>query len=146
MKIRVGHQPVYRFTAVNASGNELKMDASPEIGGENTGFRPMETLLAGLGGCSGIDVVNLLRKKKQDFTSFNVEVTAEREAGQVPALFKTIGVDFFIEGENIQPEKITSSVELSMQKYCSVAKTLEKTAQINYAVYVNGEKIHEVQP
>jgi len=145
MKVSVKHLPVYRFTAVNESGNEVKMDASPAIGGENTGFRPMEILLAGLGGCTGIDIVSLLKKKKQDFSSFNVEVKAQRYTDQVPALFKHILVEFFIEGENIQAEKITSSADLSMQKYCSVAKTLEKAVQIDYIVYINGQKVHEVK-
>lgn len=145
MNVSVKHQPVYRFTAVNESGNELQMDASPAIGGENTGFRPMETLLAGLGGCTGIDIVNLLKKKKQDFTAFRVEVKAERYTDQVPSLFKNIFVEFFIEGEYFQNEKMISSVDLSMQKYCSVAKTLEKAVNIDYAVYINGQKVHEVK-
>lgn len=144
MKVELSHQPVFRFTATNGSGNELKMDASPSIGGENTGFRPMETLLAGLGGCSGIDVVNLLKKKKQDFSVFRVEVEADRYTDQVPSLFKSIFVSFWIEGDSIQPEKVTSSVDLSMQKYCSVAKTLEKAVGIGYAVFINGQKVHEI--
>lgn len=143
MKISVSHQPVFRFTATNESGNTLNMDASPAIGGENTGFRPMETLLAGLGGCSGIDVVNILKKKKQDFSSFNVEVHAERHPTEVPSLFTAIHVDFKITGENISLEKVTGAVDLSMLKYCSVAKTLEQAAPITYAVFVNGEKVHQ---
>jgi putative redox protein len=142
MKVKISHQPAYRFTATNEENNTVNMDASPSIGGEGTGFRPMEILLAGLGGCSGIDVVNILQKKKQAFDKFEVEINGHRDANEVPSLFKDIEVEFRIEGNDIQNEKIISAVQLSMDKYCSVAKTLEKTATIRYTILVNNNRIY----
>lgn len=142
MKVKISHQPNYRFTATNEENNTVKMDASPSIGGEGTGFRPMEILLAGLGGCSGIDVVNILQKKKQAFDKFEVEVNGHRDANQVPSLFQEIDVEFSIEGNDIQNEKVISAVQLSMDKYCSVAKTLEKTATIRYTIRVNKNLVY----
>lgn len=142
MKVKISHQPAYRFTATNEENNTVNMDASPSIGGEGAGFRPMEILLAGLGGCSGIDVVNILQKKKQAFDKFEVEINGHRDANEVPSLFKDIEVEFRIEGNDIQNEKIISAVQLSMDKYCSVAKTLEKTATIRYTILVNNNRIY----
>lgn len=144
MKIVVKHAPAYRFEAINETGNTVLMDASPAVGGEGTGMRPMEMLLAGLGGCSGIDVVSILKKKKQDFTALKVEVYGDRNPEEVPSLFKKIRMEFYLDGENIENAKMIRAVELSVQKYCSVAKTLEKTAVINYTIFVNNEKIQEV--
>lgn len=141
MKIKVEHSPVFRFKASNAEGNTMQMDASPSIGGEQTGMRPMEVLLAGLGGCSGIDVVSILTKMKQPFQNLTIEVNGHRNADEVPSLFTEIDVDFYVEGEHLDQNKIQHAVDLSMQKYCSVAKTLEKSAKINYAIYINNKKI-----
>jgi putative redox protein len=143
MKIVVEHFPVYRFKAINETGNEVHMDASPGIGGEGTGMRPMEMLLAGLGGCSGIDVVSILKKKKQECTSFKMDVRAVRDPHEVPSLFKSIQVDFYFEGDGISNDKVMQAVDLSIGKYCSVAKTLEKSAGITYSVFVNGKAIAE---
>ncbi|HYG51696.1 MAG TPA: OsmC family protein [Flavobacteriales bacterium] len=143
MQVIVEHFPAFRFKAVNETGNEVHMDASPAIGGEETGMRPMEMLLAGLGGCSGIDVVNILKKKKQEFGSFKMHVNAVRDPREVPSLFKTIQVDFYFEGERINTDKVMQAVDLSIGKYCSVAKTLEKTAAITYSIFVNGKAITE---
>ncbi len=144
MKIIVKHQPVYKFKATNETGNEIAMDASPNIGGEGTGMRPMEMLLAALGGCSGIDVVSILKKKKQDFTKFEIEISGDRDSNEVPSLYKSIHVDFHFEGESINNDKIIQAVDLSIQKYCSVAKTLEKSAVITYSIFVNKIEIVRV--
>lgn len=144
MKITVKHQPIYRFKATNETGNEIVMDASPNIGGEGTGMRPMEMLLAALGGCSGIDVVSILNKKKQAFSNFVVEINGDRDVNEVPSLYKSIQVDFYFEGNDINNDKIIQAVDLSIQKYCSVAKTLEKSAVITYSIFVNKTEISKV--
>ena len=144
MKIVVDHHPAYRFKATNETGNEILMDASPNIGGEGTGMRPMEMLLAALGGCSGIDVVSILNKKKQAFKSFTMEVNGDRDASEVPSLYKSIHVDFYFEGDNINNDKIIQAVDLSIQKFCSVAKTLEKSATITYSIFVNKKELARV--
>lgn len=100
----------------------------------------MEMLLMAIGGCSGIDVVSILKKQKQEIKNFSIEVDGEREAGKEPSLYKHIEVVFLLEGD-MDPSKAKRAVELSMDKYCSVAKTLEKTAEINYSVKLNGVRI-----
>jgi putative redox protein len=119
------------FEAKNEAGVAIPIDGSPAIGGENKGARPMELLLMGLGGCSGIDIITILQKMKQTVTNFSILIDGEREQGKEPSLFETIHVVFKLTGD-LDPEKVGRAVSLSMDKYCSVAKTLEKTAKITY--------------
>ena len=123
----------YHFEAKNEQGNSISIDASPAIGGENKGPRPMELLIMGLGGCSGIDVLSILRKQKIEPEGFRIKLHADREKDAVPSLFTEILVEFIFKG-NIDPIKAERAVKLSMDKYCSVAKTLEKTATITYKI------------
>lgn len=123
----------YHFEAKNEQGNTISIDASPAIGGENKGPRPMELLIMGLGGCSGIDVLSILRKQKIEPESFRIKLHAEREKDATPALFTEIEVEFIFKGD-IDPAKAERAVKLSMEKYCSVAKTLEKTAVITHSI------------
>ncbi len=125
----------YHFGAKNESGNTIDMDASPAIGGLGLGARPMELLIMGLGGCSGIDVLSILRKQKIEPIGFRIKISAEREKDAVPSLFKEIHVKFIFKGP-IDEAKATRAIGLSMDKYCSVAKTLEKTAKITYEMNI----------
>jgi putative redox protein len=111
------------------------MDGSPAVGGENKGFRPMQMLLAALGGCSTIDIVSILKKQRQPVDDIAITVEGEREPGVEPSLFRDIRVHFTLKG-NLDEDKVRKAVELSMEKYCSVAKTLEKTAAITYSFSV----------
>ena len=133
MKITVNRQeaPFY-LQAKNEEGNTLMMDASPAIGGTGRGFRPMEMLLAGLGGCSSIDVVVILQKSKQPLDHIEVEIDGHRQEGVEPSLFQTIHVKYKLRG-GFTDEAAQRAVDWSMQKYCSVAKTLEKTATITWS-------------
>ncbi len=126
----------FNFEATNDFGNKILIDGAPEIGGHNKGFRPMETLLAALGGCSGIDIALILKKQRQEVESFEIEVDGKREKIQEYSLFREITVHFKLKGK-IDQEKAERAVQLSMEKYCSVTKTLEPTAKINYKVTVN---------
>jgi putative redox protein len=116
------------------------MDASPTIGGENLGVRPMEMLLCALGGCSGIDVISILKKQKQEPSDFSIKIDGEREQGKEPALWKNIHAEFSFAG-NLDAQKLIRAVELSLEKYCSVAKTLEQSATITYTIILNDKKI-----
>ncbi len=128
------------FVAKNEQNVELAIDGSPEIGGKDLGFRPMQMLLAGLGGCSGIDIVNILKKQRQQLDEFDIEIDGAREVGVEPSLFKDIHVIFKLKGPNLDENKVKKAVELSMDKYCSVAKTLESSAKITYEFEVNGAR------
>jgi uncharacterized OsmC-like protein len=142
MKITLSRQnDAVHFIAKNEQDTVMHIDGSPEIGGENKGFRPMQMLLAALGGCSSIDVVSILKKQRQVLETFDIEIEGEREAGKEPSLFQDILVTFKLTGASLDPEKVKKAVALSMDKYCSVAKTLEKTATIKYLMVLNGVEI-----
>ena len=139
MKITLSRQnDAVHFLAKNEQDVSFNIDGSPEIGGENKGFRPMQLLLAALGGCSSIDVVSILKKQRQVLEGFDIEVDGEREAGKEPSLFQDIVVTFKLKGVTLDPDKVKKAVALSMEKYCSVAKTLEATAKITYRINLNG--------
>ncbi|TAH28207.1 MAG: OsmC family peroxiredoxin [Cytophagales bacterium] len=116
--------------ATNESGVKLLMDGSDAIGGKNLGMRPMQILLASLGGCSSMDVLSILKKMQQDVTEYQVVLNGNREEGVEPSLFKTIDVKFILKGNNLDANRVERAIELSMTKYCSVAKTLEPTCSI----------------
>lgn len=126
----------YNFEAVNEDGNSLLMDGSQEIGGHGKGMRPMQLLLAAVGGCTAIDVVLVLKKKKQIIESFEIEVEGEREKVEEYSLFRNICIHYKLKG-NLDSDKVEKAVKLSMEKYCSVSKTLEPTAKITYKISIN---------
>jgi len=109
-----------------------------EQGGKGNGMRPMQTLLAALCACSGVDVVKILHKQRQEITSLQITADGEREPGKEPSLWKNIHVQFDVKGL-IDPEKANRAVQLSIEKYCSVAETLRRAgAQINWTLTTNG--------
>lgn len=127
----------FQMEAVNEDGNKLVMDAASGIGGHNTGFRPMQMLLAAVGGCSAIDVILILKKQKQEIESFEIEVEGEREKTEKDySLFKDICIHFIIKGK-VDKEKAERAIKLSIEKYCSVSKTLEPTARITHKLTLN---------
>lgn len=133
MKIEINRlNDGYWMEAVNEGGNKMQMDASPDIGGTDHGFRPMQLLLTALGGCSAIDVISILKKQKQELKDIAITVTGEREKEAVPSLFSKVHVHFSLHG-NLEEEKVKKAVSLSVEKYCSVARTLEKTATVTHS-------------
>ena len=121
----------YHMEATNATGNAVQMDGSPSIGGQNLGARPMEVVLMSLAGCSSIDVISILKKMKQEVTDYDVEVTAERR-DEIPSIFTKIHMKFIVKGNELEEEKVKRAVQLSAEKYCSVSKILEPTAEITW--------------
>jgi putative redox protein len=127
----------FGFEAKDANGHTVRLDTSPEGGGTNFGVRPMQMLLMGLGGCSGIDIVNILKKQRQTIDGFNMKIEGEREAGKEPSIWKNVTIVFELTG-NIDPEKARRACELSMDKYCSVAETLRRAGgELKWEVRVN---------
>src|SRR5687767_761637 len=115
----------FGFEAKDEAGHLLQSDSSVENGGSGSGFRPMQLLLAALGGCSAIDIVTILQKQKQEIQDFSIEVRGEREPGVTPSLWKKVAVTFQLSGP-IDTDKAVRAADLSMQKYCSVAETLRR--------------------
>jgi putative redox protein len=137
MKIELSRQDdAYHMQAVNEDGCTVDTDGAEKIGGSNKGMRPMQLLLVGIGSCSSIDVISILKKMKQPLEDIKITVTAEREENKAPALFTDIHVHFRMYGE-MDEEKAERAVHLSMEKYCSVTRILEKTANITWSYELN---------
>jgi len=127
----------FGFAASDENGHTVKMDSSPESGGQNYGVRPMQMLLMGLGGCSAIDVIAILKKQRQEVKDYKMVISGAREAGKEPSLWKDITIEFHLYGD-IDYDKAVKAVELSINKYCSVSATLEKAgAEIKTQVFVH---------
>jgi putative redox protein len=126
----------FHFEAVGAAGVPVQIDGSPDIGGVDAGARPMEMILMGLGGCSAIDIVLILQKQRQVITDMTISIEAERVPNETPSVFKTIHVHYNFKGD-LQIEKVTRAIELSMEKYCSVTAILNKTAVITHSFTVS---------
>ena len=126
----------FHMEATNDDGNSIFMDSSPDLGGQGKGMRPMQLLLAAVGGCSSIDVVLILKKQKQIIDSFEVEVEGERQKVDDHKPFKDICLHFKIKGK-VDFDKAERAIKLSLGKYCSVSKTLEPTANITYKISIN---------
>lgn len=127
----------FNMEAVDEQGHKVLMDSSIENGGKNNGIRPMQMLIMGLGGCSAIDVVMILKKQRQEITDFRIEIEADREKGKEPSLWEKAHIVFHLSG-NIDADKAARAVELSVNKYCSVAETLRQgKTQITWEVKLN---------
>lgn len=131
----------YLFECTNSLGNKILLDNTSQSEGTK-GVSPMETILMAVAGCSGIDMVSILKKQRQEITKFSAEVVGERIEVDEAKPFKTISVSFHLEG-NIDPKKAERAAALSFEKYCSVSKTMEPNVTVNYEVFVNGEKVGE---
>ena len=132
----------FHFELKNDRGHLVNVDARPEFGGNDMGPSPMELVLMGVAGCSAIDMISILKKQRQDITSFKAEVEGERVPMGEAKPFKDILVVFYLEGDII-PEKAARAAQLSFEKYCSVSKTLEPTATIHYKVVLNGSLLEK---
>lgn len=119
----------FHLEATNEQGVKMHTDASPDIGGGNKGMRPMQLLLVAVASCSTIDIINILKKQKQPLKDIHITVDGERESDKVPSLFTDIHIHYKLVGD-LSEEKAKRAIALSMDKYCSVSKTLEATAKI----------------
>ena len=127
----------YLFECTNSAGNKILLDNTSQP--DAKGVSPMESVLMAVAGCSGIDIVSILKKQRQDIEDFSAEVEGERVQVDDAKPFKNIIVRFFLTG-NIDPKKALKAAELSFEKYCSVSKTLEPNVTVSYEVFVNKEK------
>jgi len=135
MKARVKWVDGMMFVGESGSGHAVVMDAAPDVGGRNLGVRPMEMLLLGMGGCSSIDVVMILKKGRQPITDCVVELEAERAATD-PKVFTKIHAHFIVTGRGLDPKKVERAVALSAEKYCSASVMLGATAAITHGFEV----------
>jgi len=138
MKTRVKWLDHMTFVGESASGHSVVMDGPEAAGGRNLGIRPMEMLLLGMGGCSAFDVVSMLKKGRQNISSCEVEIEAER-ADTEPKVFTKIHMHFVIKGRDISDAKVKKAVSLSADKYCSASIMLGKTADVTHDYVILAE-------
>ena len=123
------------FTGTGRLGLEVPLGTSPEVGGDNDGFSPVELVLVALGGCTAMDVISILKKKQQDVTGFDIRVDGER-AETHPKVYTRIFVECIITGHHIDPAAVDRAVELSLTKYCPVQAMLKNSVPIEHKITI----------
>lgn len=138
MKARIKWVQDVMFVAESETGHALVLDGAPEIGGRNLGMRPMEMLLLGMGGCTAIDVMLILKKSREQISDCVVEIQATR-AQTDPKVFTTIHVHFIVTGKALKEATVKRAIDLSAEKYCSASIMLGKTADITHDYEIREE-------
>ncbi len=133
MKVEIKQVDGLSLLARADSNHWVSMDANEDIGGNNAGTRPMELLLMGLGGCTGMDVISIMEKKRVPFEQVEIQLEAER-ADEHPKVFQKINIKFIVRGDadKIKARDVERAIELSSTKYCSASEMLKKSARIFY--------------
>ncbi|MGD8566074.1 MAG: OsmC family protein [Candidatus Bathyarchaeota archaeon] len=125
-----------RFVAIDNAGHSVVMDPAKQSGGEETGFSPMQLLLIALGGCTGMDVLHIMKKQRQQVNGLEIFVAGKR-VKEPPQVYDNINVEYKINGTNIEENAIKRAIRLSENKYCSVGAMLRTKAKVtsNYTVH-----------
>lgn len=113
-----------RFVAWDEGGHGVVMDAKAEYGGDGSGVRPIELVLYGIAGCTGMDVISILEKKRQVVTDFDIIVHGTQRTDEYPKIYTHIEIEYVVTGLNLKPEAVARAVQLSEEKYCSVGHML----------------------
>ena len=121
------------FVAEGGSGHTFTMDGSPDVGGRNLASRPMEVVLMGMGGCTAIDVVSMLKKQRQDIDGVEVSLEAER-ADDHPKVFTAVKLVYTVRGRKLNRALIERAVSLSDEKYCSATAMIRLSAKVTHEV------------
>lgn len=127
------------FIGTADTGFNVQMDSSSKVGGEDSGFRPMELLLISLGGCTAMDVISILRKKRQDVTAFEVKLKAKQNH-EHPHVFTHINIHYIVKGRNVDAKAVARAIELSETKYCPAQAMMEKVATIDHTYEIVEEE------
>jgi len=120
-----------RFDVETGSGHHILLDAAEHNGGQNTGPQPMEILLVGLAGCAGMDIIAILRKKRQDITVYEIRIHGERTE-EYPRVFVEITIEHIFTGHAVQPAAVERAIQLTEERYCGASAILGKTAQLTH--------------
>ena len=125
-----------QFESDNPSGISLTMDAGEESGGEGKGYRPKALMLSSLAGCSGLDVVSLLKKMHAEVAEFRIDITAELTDDH-PKFYNKVKVDYHFSDSELQPKKIQKAVNLSVTKYCGVMEMFRQFAEVEIEIFLH---------
>ena len=137
MEAKVTWKKRMTFTGSSESGFEIPLGSSPEVGGDDDGFRPMELLAIGLAGCTAMDVISILQKKKQEVTAFEVQVNAER-ASDHPRVFTRIMIEYIVTGASVDRAAVERAVQLSSEKYCPAQAMFAKILPLELKITLKG--------
>jgi len=138
MKFNVDWQGGLKFTATSRFGYDVVMDGSKKVGGSEEGLQPLEMMLFSLIGCTGMDVISITNKMKQDVKGFSVSVEAEQKEDH-PRFITRAHVTYTFSGNDLQRDKLERAVQLSEEKYCVVGTTLSGITKITHTVKIEGE-------
>ena len=127
-----------QFETDNPSGHKVLIDTSEENGGNNSGLGPKAMMLSSLAGCSGLDVVSLLKKMRTSIADFKMEVTGELTE-EHPKYYGKVSVDYHFYGDNLDEDKINKAVNLSIEKYCGVMEMFRKFAEVKTAIHFHNQ-------
>jgi len=139
METKVTWNKKLSFTGTAEKNFTVPLDAERSVGGEDRGFEPMELIAIGLAGCTAMDTISILQKKRQDVTAFEVQVHAER-ADEFPKVFTNITIEYIVEGNNVDPAAVERSIELSETKYCPAQAMLSKVCNIEHKYSIKDAK------
>jgi putative redox protein len=126
------------FTGTADTGFEVPLGSDPSVGGDNNGFRPLELMSVSLAGCTAMDVISILQKKRQEVTRFEVNVNADR-AGEHPKVFTAATIEYHVSGRNVDEKAVVRAIELSATRYCPAQAMLAKAFPIELKYYVYEE-------
>ena len=122
----------YKFSGPTLYGHTISTDASKKIGGKEDGYQPLELLIFGLAGCTGIDVILIAEKMKQKITDLKININA-RQREETPRVFTEAHIEYVFTGEDLNPKKLERIIELSEEKYCSASATLAGVTKITHS-------------
>lgn len=129
-KIKLEWKTNLQFEAKNQKGLSVNFDVPIAHGGDETALSPMENVLASLAACSSLNVLIILKKKRQKVTGYKIKAIADKKTDTPPKVFTKIHLKHIVKGENIDPEALKKAIELSEEKYCSVAAMLKESVEI----------------
>lgn len=141
MNAEVSWKSGMTFTGTAGTGFQVPLGAEPAVGGANDGFRPMELMAVSLAGCTAMDVISILQKKRQDVTAFEVKVKAER-AQEHPKVFTRAVIQYDVTGHSVQEAAVRRSIELSAERYCPAQGMLAQVMpiELDYVIYEGDSK------
>ena len=138
MKAKVNWHGKLSFTGSADSGFEIPLGANPKVGGDNDGFRPLELMAVSLAGCTAMDVISILQKKRQEITDFRVEVDAE-QADEHPKVFTGALIEYHVFGKDVDEKAMLRAMDLSATRYCPAQSMLAKVFPMTLKYYIYSE-------
>jgi putative redox protein len=135
MKVHLSATPDFKFKASSENGYSFEIGASKSIGGDESGMRPMQLVLAALGSCAGIDAINIMKKSRVEFTKLDVEIAGQRKDA-TPAPFTHVHLKFLVHGQAADLNKCEKAVAMSIEKYCSVSASLDPNITVTHSTHI----------